>query len=320
MKTTKRVLPDQDEADEHPTTSKHAKQPKLTGHLLAATSQSTVVKLIVDYIVEEMKPLRTVETDSFCRLVKGLCPSAKIPTRVTVKENVMNKFTLMSDRLKSQLLQIPFVCTTADLWSFSNRSFLGMTIHWIDPGNLKRMSAAIACKRFKDGHTYDKIATAIYEIHCRYGIVGKVVRTITDNGSNMVKAFTEYGETTPNNADSRARSVEDTKMNTPTEMPHVSEDDDDELQTHSLVDILNRYQNSDVDGEEDEPMIVLPPHMRCCSHTLNLVATTDVSKGISTAGKQFKKVHNQSMAKASALWNLTSCSTKASDAAFEILG
>ena len=93
-----------------------------------------------------MKPLRTVETDSFNRLVTII----------------------------SHLLNIPFVCTTADLWSSQNKSFLGMTIYWIDHCTLERKSAAIACTRFKGGHTNDNIAAAIYDIHCRYGINGKV--------------------------------------------------------------------------------------------------------------------------------------------------
>lgn len=64
--------------------------------------------------------------------------------------------------------------------------------------------------------------------------------------------------------------------------------------------------------------VVLPEHVRCCSHTLNLVATTDAGKALADAG--YKKLYRQSMSKASAVWNIVNRSTKAADAAFDILG
>lgn len=153
-----------------------------------------VRELILDYIIEEMKPLRTVESDSFKRLVTGLCPTATVMTRVTVTQLVLCKYDEMISSLKSKLDGIDVVCTTADLWSSQNRSFLGITLHWLEPKSLERLSAATACKRFTGGHTYDKIAAAIHGhgVHTQFNIDHKVSRTCTDNGSNMVKAFKEF--------------------------------------------------------------------------------------------------------------------------------
>jgi hypothetical protein len=63
--------------------------------------------------------------------------------------------------------------------------------------------------------------------------------------------------------------------------------------------------------------VILPSHMRCCSHTLNLVATTDADVALSD--QAYKKVYRSSMAKATAVWNATSRSTKAADAAYDIV-
>jgi len=64
--------------------------------------------------------------------------------------------------------------------------------------------------------------------------------------------------------------------------------------------------------------VVLPDHMRCCSHTLNLVAVTDANEALNNG--TYKKLYRQSLAKAAALWNLASRSTKAADAIEDILG
>lgn len=285
-------------------------QMKLTGRLSSATvSQETVNKLIVDYITEEMKPLRTVEADSFCRLITGLCPTAKVPTRATLKEKIDASYTTMFNAITSNLLSIPFVCTTADLWSSQNRSFLGMTVHWIDPNTYLRKSAALASKRFKDGHTNDKIAAAISQVHCQYGISGKVVRTCTDNAANMLKAFADHQAVTGSSATNELSETED------------EEESNDNAA--DLTEMLHQFDDSqngnNIDNNDGTTAVVLPPHMRCCSHSLNLVATTDASKAL-VDDKKYKRVHNLAMAKCSGLWNLTSRSTKAADTAYDILG
>ena len=64
--------------------------------------------------------------------------------------------------------------------------------------------------------------------------------------------------------------------------------------------------------------ILLPQHMRCSTHTLNLVATTDAEGALSDA--TYKRLYRQAMAKATAILNACSRSTKAADTAFDIVG
>ena len=51
---------------------------------------------------------------------------------------------------------VSHVSTTADIWSSRQRSFLGVTCHWIDTDHLVRRSAALALRRFKGKHNYEK--------------------------------------------------------------------------------------------------------------------------------------------------------------------
>ena len=106
--------------------------------------------------------------------------------------------------------------------------------------------AALACKRFKGRHTHKNIATELDQIHSSYGINHKITTTVTDNGSNFVKAFKRY-------------------------QPVDQEDEDDNEVTFTNV---NEALQTTVD---DDDAITLPPHMRCASHTLNLVSCTDIS-------------------------------------------
>ena len=47
-------------------------------------------------------------------------------------------------------------------------------------------------ERIRGHHTNDDIAAKISQVHAEFQIQGKVSATVTDNGSNFVKAFNEY--------------------------------------------------------------------------------------------------------------------------------
>lgn len=280
---------------------RHRKQP----------SEEEVKGLIFNYIVEEMKPLRTVECTSFKSLCSGLCPNATVMSRPTLSQMVKTKYEEMVKVITCALSEVATVCTTVDLWSSQHRSFIGMTVHWLEQNTLKRMSAALACKRFQGCHTFDKIASAIHSIHAEYGIEYKVAKTCTDNGSNMVKAFNEFHVKLP--VEDTTKTLKSTN-NSSHDSSDVEEDYDES--DSETVDASNFIEQSYLSSDCDE--VALPPHMRCCTHTLNLVATTDASKA--SDDKQYKRIYHSSMSKASAIWNLTSRSTKAADAAFDIVG
>uniref|UniRef100_A0A1I8J7G3 Integrase catalytic domain-containing protein n=1 Tax=Macrostomum lignano TaxID=282301 RepID=A0A1I8J7G3_9PLAT len=71
-----------------------------------------------------------------------------------------------------------------------------MTIHWLHPDNQSRQHAVLAFMRLKGHHTATVLAEAIQSIHAKFNIEKKVCCTTTDNGSNFVKAFVEFGSAT----------------------------------------------------------------------------------------------------------------------------
>uniref|UniRef100_A0A3Q2PK85 BED-type domain-containing protein n=1 Tax=Fundulus heteroclitus TaxID=8078 RepID=A0A3Q2PK85_FUNHE len=96
------------------------------------------------------------------------------------------------EKSKSCAENVPFVSTTADIWSVNNISYLGLTVHWISESTLERNKAALACWKICGRHTYDVIGAEMENIHSSYGLLNKVVATVTDNRSNFVKAFQVY--------------------------------------------------------------------------------------------------------------------------------
>lgn len=195
----------------------------------------------------------------------------------------------MNEAITEILLHTQNVCTTADIWTAHHRSFIGITCHWIESDTLHRKSAALACERIRGHHTYDVIAAKISQVHAEFQIRGKVSATVTDNGSNSVKAFNEYGDSKTED------DLEDTG----------------DVQFHDVTTVLEEEQ------EHEELNFFLPPHHRCAAHTLHLIATTDLDEAASQQGVS-RKVYRSAKAKCAAIWNKAHHSSGASEVIEEI--
>lgn len=54
---------------------------------------------------------------------------------------------IFEDDVKAAMSSVANICLTADMWSTSHRSWIGMTAHWLDDKTITRKSAALCCKR-----------------------------------------------------------------------------------------------------------------------------------------------------------------------------
>lgn len=254
----------------------------------SAITQSKVNSLVLEFIIADVQPFSLVENASFREMIAGISGGRTHMCRKTLMQRIERGFQNMKEAITETLQDVQTVCTTADIWTAHHRSFMGITCHWIEPETLDRKSAALACERIRGRHTYDVIAAKVSQIHAEFQIQGKVSATVTDNGSNFVKAFNEYGGCEMND-----------------EM-----DSTDDVQFADVSAVLQEEQ------EEEELNFFLPPHHRCAAHTLNLIATTDLDKAASQGVS--RKLYRSAMSKCAAIWNKAHRSSGAADSIEEI--
>jgi len=166
-------------------------------------------------------------------------------------------------------------------------------------------------------HTYDVIAQRLDAIIHSFRLEGKVVSIVTDNGSNFVKAFTEYGRPAEeeDQPDDSAEPVD-------YDYESCNESDTETTTAQSAADFLEAFDGDDDDfgDDEDTPRrITLPPHFRCAAHTLNLLASSDFDR-VLTSHQAYKKVFRKVMGKLHALWNSNGRSALTADLTYETLG
>ncbi len=299
LKKKRRSTNNNPEADDSSSTKRMKQQRLDKASSSSIISQASLDQLIIDYIVQGMRQLSTVEEVSFIGLVKGLQPIRKVMTRKTLTGRIEDCFRAMSLHLNQALSAAHAVCTTADIWSTNNKSYLGITAHLISD-DFKRHSCALACRRFKGSHTHSRIAEQLHYIHCEYNLkFNKIVCTVTDNASNFGKAFAEY-------------FVAETDAS-----EDGNDNDEEDVSLTDVHDILSTViPNDDIDADND--FVQLQPHHRCACHSLNLLATTDADKALKTSS--YSKINHASFGKCRGIWNLVNRSTKASDAISDLCG
>lgn len=150
--------------------------------LVTRVMQAVVDKLLVNFVCDGNQPFSVVELPSFKKIIETLQPQCTVMTRKTLRLKIQDASENMKSALVKKLNDADYVSTTADCWSARQRSYLGVTCHWIDKTSLERCSPALACRRMTGSHTFDVIAAALEEIHSEYKIRGKITMMTTDSG------------------------------------------------------------------------------------------------------------------------------------------
>lgn len=268
-------------------------------------TQDEFNKELLNMIVEDMQPLASVERTGFKKFCARIAPQVQIPSRRTLARYTEELYCKEKEKLIATLDKVKHVSVTVDLWSSHKRGFLGMTVHYIDEATLKRESHVLTCRRMKHAHTGEVIAKIMTDIFDEFHILSKVTTCVTDNATNMIKAFTflcTKQNTEPSNFDETDESADNDEIEEfPVEVENLQDmfrQDDPVID----VDLINMFRKQ----------------VRCTNHTLNLVASVDSLSA--RKDDKFKRLYDRAMGKVQALSNSVSRSTKHADAVEEITG
>ena len=98
----------------------------------------------------------------------------------------------------------------------------------------------------------------------------------------------------------------------------VNQEDEDEDDNEVTFTYVNEALQTTVDDDDDDDAMTLPPHMRCASHTLNLVSCTDIDKWLLSIPAT-KALYRNATTKCTGLWNKASRSTLAAETVHDII-
>jgi len=85
---------------------------------------------VFNYIVNEMRPLITCEKKAFRELIIGLTglkdtSMTMIPDRRQMRSHLKSTYAAYVEMLTDLIKKHNYICTTADIWSTNNKSYMG---------------------------------------------------------------------------------------------------------------------------------------------------------------------------------------------------
>ena len=136
-----------------------------------------------------------VENQDFVTLLYMLDPKYEVPGVRALSNAVQVLFLEMRAKVQSHMANAKSISVCTDVWTKKGMtsSYLGVTAHFFEYGTAQCIrTATLAVKQMEGSITGLAIRCAIDKILKDWGIEQKVNVFITDNGSNMVRAFKEH--------------------------------------------------------------------------------------------------------------------------------
>lgn len=153
--------------------------------------QSITQKLAV-FVGSTNVPNSIVESAEFRSLLEELDPRYLVPGRTLISKEIDKVLFDLKLKIQGYLSNAQKVNLCADIWTKKgmSSSYLGVTAHFFSQRDHRRHRVTLAVKRMSHPHNAESIRELIDEVLKEWSIpLSQVGAVITDNGSNMVKAF-----------------------------------------------------------------------------------------------------------------------------------
>jgi len=143
---------------------------------------------LIGFLVEDIKPVSMVYSDSFREFCHNLNPSFKVPCRQTITKAIRQKAipvqALLREKIRGRTLSL-----TTDLWSSDNKEvYLCLTVHWIDDQFILQ-HGILEFKLVYGSHTKEMLANEIGQVLNDWDV--KPVAIVTDSAANMIATVKE---------------------------------------------------------------------------------------------------------------------------------
>jgi hypothetical protein len=111
-----------------------------------------ITNIILFMICKDNLPLSTVEKESFKQLMTTVAPLYKVPSRKHFTNFLDQKYEFLKHKFHGKIERADYVALTTDIWTDSQtRSFLGITVHFLDGFNMK--SGTFGVYQLDERHT-----------------------------------------------------------------------------------------------------------------------------------------------------------------------
>ncbi|KZS07309.1 Uncharacterized protein APZ42_028994 [Daphnia magna] len=153
-------------------------------------TQKKIYILLAEMIVMDNLPLTVLQRDGFRRLILFIAPTYNIPSYEKMRDTIIPSiYARTAEVVKTVLKFCDVVTIMLDLWSSNSMvGFMGVSRSSVTADYVP-FTCFLNMKEIPSNHTAEAILSESECVVSDWELNGKVVRTVTDNASNMTKAF-----------------------------------------------------------------------------------------------------------------------------------
>ncbi|XP_060079893.1 E3 SUMO-protein ligase ZBED1-like [Ylistrum balloti] len=163
---------------------------------LTVPEKQRITSALTEFIVDDLRPFKLVESAKFKKLISILEPGYVVPGRHHLSEvELPNLYEDVKVKVLNSLREATTVALTTDGWtSRVTESYVTVTVQFIDK-NWEMKSYVLQTRRMDEKHTGVNIAGVISAAVVEWGLMDKHPALVSDNAANMVVAARECGLT-----------------------------------------------------------------------------------------------------------------------------
>ena len=171
----------------------HMQQFSSTPLAFNSAKSASITNAIAEYLVLDMKPLATVDSDAFQHMFSKAEPRYKVPSRSYFKDSkIPNMYEATKTKVMADLKKSDQVALTTDCWtSNATQSYMTVTAHYIT-SNWELRNLVLQTRELECSHTADNLADALVKCVEEWQIIPPPV-VVNDNAANIVKAVRTLG-------------------------------------------------------------------------------------------------------------------------------
>lgn len=158
-------------------------------HPSHARQKELVNAIVDDLVLEGCLPISLVQQTWFASFMKVIDPKFIMPSRYKIESTIDVRYKMKREVVRQKLFSANAVSLTLDMWSDRRmRSYLGVTVYLLT-ADMQFEGFLLDFVAASGSHTGENVANHCISIVDEFEIRSTVCFVVTDNASNMLKAF-----------------------------------------------------------------------------------------------------------------------------------
>ena len=151
-----------------------------------------ITQKLATFVASSNVSNRIMEDEEFHALLAQLDERYHVPGRTVINHELLIE---LKSKITLKLQNTRKISMCADIWSKKGMttSYLGLSAHFFTQSDHRRHTVTLVVRQLPSPHTAERIEELVCEIIKEWEIPeNKISAIITDNGSNMIKAFRDW--------------------------------------------------------------------------------------------------------------------------------